>query len=57
MNVPMQNQWINYNVEKVDDQNSNEDLYNYLDDYYTEVDADEVKENSETTIQSNDHQE
>lgn len=57
MNVPMQDQWIYYNVEKVDDQNSDEDLYNYLDDYYTEVDADEVKENSETTIQSNDHQE
>ncbi|KAK1121028.1 hypothetical protein K0M31_010810 [Melipona bicolor] len=49
-------QWIDYNVEKVDDQNSDEDLYNYLDDYYTEVDADEVKENSET-IQSNDYQE
>ncbi|KAK9295302.1 hypothetical protein QLX08_010337 [Tetragonisca angustula] len=49
-------QWIDHNVEKVDDQNSDEDLYNYLDDYYTEVDADEVKENSET-VQSNDRQE
>ncbi|XP_012170773.1 neprilysin-4 isoform X1 [Bombus terrestris] len=46
---------IDYNVEKADDQNSDEDIYNFLDDYYTEVDADEVKENSE--IQSNDYRE
>lgn len=51
----IQDQPIDYNVEKADDQNSDEDIYNFLDDYYTEVDADEVKENSE--IQSNDYRE
>ncbi|XP_029035682.1 neprilysin-4-like isoform X3 [Osmia bicornis bicornis] len=44
-----------YNVEKTNDQDPEEDLDNFLDDYYPEEDADEIKENSE--IQNNYYQE
>ncbi|KOC65561.1 Endothelin-converting enzyme 1 [Habropoda laboriosa] len=47
-------QSTDYNSDKEDDQNS-EDLDNFLDDYYPEVDADEIKKISE--IQSNDYRE
>nr|XP_012143002.1 PREDICTED: endothelin-converting enzyme 1-like isoform X2 [Megachile rotundata] len=45
----------NYNAEETDDQSPDEDLDNFLDDYYPEVETDEIKENSE--IQNNDYQE
>ncbi|OAD59770.1 Endothelin-converting enzyme 1 [Eufriesea mexicana] len=48
-------QSADYDAEKIDDQNFDPDLNNFLDDYYPEVDADEVKENSE--IQNNDYRE
>ncbi|XP_076639917.1 neprilysin-4 isoform X3 [Colletes latitarsis] len=48
-------QSTNYVTGKTDDQNADEDLDNFLGDYYLEVDTDEIKNNSE--IQSNDYQE
>ncbi|CAK9819864.1 Nep4 [Anthophora quadrimaculata] len=47
-------QSTDYNTEKEDEQNS-EDLNNFLDDYYPEVDTDEIKKNSD--IQNNDYRE
>lgn len=53
---PPQDQSADYSdAEKIDDQNFDDDLNNFLDDYYPEVDADEIKENSE--IQNNDYRE
>ena len=40
---------------RTDDRSTDEDLDNFLEDYYPEVDAEEVKENSE--IQNNDYRE
>ncbi|XP_031370800.1 neprilysin-4-like isoform X3 [Apis dorsata] len=46
---------VDYNTEKSDDQNSDENLNNFLDDYYSEMDADEIKGKSD--IQTNDYRE
>lgn len=56
-NNPIQDQAIevDYNTEKSDDQNSDENLNNFLDDYYSEMDADEIKGKSD--IQTNDYRE
>lgn len=50
----MQVQSTDYVTGKVDEWNTDENSENFLDDYYPEVDADEIKENSE--IESNDYQ-
>ncbi|XP_031772915.1 neprilysin-4 isoform X3 [Apis florea] len=46
---------VDYNTEKSNDQNSDENLNNFLDDYYSEMDADEIKGKSD--IQTNDYRE
>ncbi|XP_076179809.1 neprilysin-4 isoform X3 [Ptiloglossa arizonensis] len=48
-------QSTDYVAGKTDDRNTDEDLDNFLNDYYLEVDADEIKQNS--GIQSNDYRE
>ncbi|XP_054009657.1 neprilysin-4-like isoform X1 [Hylaeus anthracinus] len=48
-------QSTDYVAGKTDDRNADENLEHFLDDYYSKVDADEVKDNPE--IQSNEYQE
>lgn len=52
MQVQQSNDYV---AGRTDDRSTDEDLDNFLDDYYPEVDAEEVKENFE--IQNNDYRE